>query len=161
VSAPAVQTLDSPPLVRYGLPEYRLGDAPAAAAHFVQAVEGAFFVRLVSLHVRLVTDANAANRTVLVEYRDDADRRYDLSGAPVTQPASTTTDWIFSAFQAQAEWEIDGTVLVPLHPVLLLPTHDFRVFVDNVQAGDQLSLVRFVWERFYTTSQPSQAVPLP
>jgi len=145
--------LDAPPLRRYGLPEYVQGAQPAANAHFVQEIESRYFVRLISVFCRLVTDGTAAARTVLVEYRDAADARYAFSGAPVTQAASTTTDWAFNVFQGQAEWEIDATILVPLAPILLLPTFDFRIFVDNIQAGDQLSLVRFVWERFYTDVQ--------
>jgi len=142
--------LDAPPLRRYGLPEEVNGAEPAAGAHFVQEMDSLYFARLVSVFCRLVTDATAANRTVLVEYRDAADRRYALAGAPVTYPASTTIDWAFNAFQPRAEWEVDSTVLVPLPPMLLLPTFDFHVFVDNIQVTDQLSLVRFVWERFST-----------
>jgi len=149
--------LGAPPLERYGQPEYVLGDSPAVAEHFVGPIGGGYLHRLLSIHVRLVTDATVADRTVLVEYRDDADRRYMLSGAPVTQPASTTTDWTFDVWQEQAEWEIDATVVVPLKPLILFPTHDFRVFVDAIQVGDQLSLVRFWRERFY----PGDAQGLP
>lgn len=147
--APAAPLLDAPPLRRYGLPEYVRGDAPAAGAHFSQAIDGRYMTRFLTVFARLVTDANVANRTVLVEFRDDADRRYAMSGAPVTQSASSTNDWAFNAFQGQAEWEIDGTITVTLAPLLLPPTHDIRVFVDNIQVGDQLSLISFTWERFY------------
>lgn len=153
--------LDSPPLVRYGLPEYVLGASPAAGADFTQAVDGNFFARLISVHARLVTDANAANRTVCVEYRDGNGNRYMLSGTATTQAATLTADWIFSAFQPATVAAVDTSNLVPLVPMLLLPTHDFRVHVVNVQAGDQLSRIRFVWERFYTTGTPTRAVPVP
>jgi hypothetical protein len=152
--APYPPLLDAPALYRVGLPEYERGASPAAGEHFAPALDGSYFYRLLSLHVRLVTDATAADRTVVIEYRDTEDSRYDLSGNPVTQDESTTTDWIFSVFTEHGEWPVDDTILVPLHPVLLLPTHDFRVFVDNVQAGDQLSRIRFMFERFYTTGQP-------
>lgn len=157
----ALQTpdLDSPPLVRYGLPEYVIGASPAAATDFTQAVDGNFYARLVSVHARLVTDANAANRTVCVEYRDGAGNRYALSGTATTQAATLTVDWLFNAFQPQTVAAVDTSNLVPLVPMLLLPTHDFRIHVVNVQAGDQLSRIRFVWERFYTTSQPHRLNP--
>jgi hypothetical protein len=148
---------DSPALVRYGLPSLERGASPAAAADFVQAVEGNYFVRLLSLHVRFVTDANVADRELCLEFRDEGDNRYDLSGAPVEQTASTTTDYIFSVFQGQAEWPVDSSVLVPLHERILPPTHDFRVHIVNAQAGDQLSRIRFVWERFYTHDEPVTA----
>lgn len=155
---PRTQFVDSPALVRYGLPEYARRDNPAAGAHLVETIPGDFFARLISIHVRLVTSATVANRTVLVEFRDDGDNRYDLSGGGPTQAASTTLDWIFNVFQREAVFPVDDTVLMPLHEVILPPTHDFRVFVDNIDTTDQLSRIRMVWERFYTTSQPPISV---
>lgn len=151
--------LDAPPLVRYGLPEYVRAASPAAGASFVQELGGSFYVRLVSLFVRLVTDATVANRTLRLEYRDEGDNIYCVQGNPVTYPAASTEDYSFSVFQPRGEWEVAATNLVPLHPILLPPTHDFAVTVTNVQAGDQLSRIRFVWERFYTTSQPRVLPP--
>lgn len=142
--------LDSPPLARYGLPEYVVGDSPAAGANFTQLIEGRYHTRLVSLFVRLVTDANAANRTLRLELLDGQSNVFDVAGNPVTYPASSTEDYSFSAYQAQGEWEVAATNLVPLHPVLLPPTFSFRIAVTNIQVGDQLSRIRWVWERFYT-----------
>ena len=79
-------------------------------------------------------------------------------GAPVTVAASTTIDYAFSAFQGQADWPEDASILVPLHPLLLRPTDNFRLHIVNVQAADQLSRIRFVWERFYSDVSP-QADP--
>lgn len=159
VHARRTPALDAPPLVRYGLPELVHGAQPAAGADFVLAITGSFFARLVSLFCRLTTDANVAAREVVVEYRDGAGLRYALFGAPVTVAASDAVDFSFSAYHGQAEWAVDGSVLVPLGPQLLLPTHDLRVHVVNAQAGDQLSDVRLVWERFYTASQPPILAP--
>ena len=156
--ADAAPVLDAPVLRRYGEPEYVRGAQPAAAAHFTQAIGGGYLTRLVTVFARLVTDATAANRTVLLEYRDEAARRWHIDGAPVTQPASTTTDWSWSAFRGQPDWTVDDTVMLALSPVLLLPTMDFRVFVDNIQAGDQLSLVAFTQERFFPPD-PSPGLP--
>lgn len=142
--------VDAPALKRFGLPEYVKGDNPAAGAHFSAQVGGHDFLRLLTVYCRLVTDANVATRTVLVEFRDDADNRFAFSGAPVTQSATDTVDWAFNVFQDQAEWEIDDSILIPLAPILLFPTFDFRIFVDAVQAGDQLSQIRWTQERFYT-----------
>jgi len=151
--------LDAPPLVREGLPTYERPNSPAAGAHFTQAIGGDFFVRLVTVFCRLVTDGTAASRTVLVEYRDAAGNRFAIDGAPVTQSASSTNDWAFSWQRGQPDWEVDGTIMVGLSPLLLLPTMDFRVFVDNIQVTDQLSRIAFVWERFYTTGQPRVSAP--
>jgi hypothetical protein len=159
---PPIPTVDAPAAVRLGIPEYVLGDSPAAGANFVQTIEGSFYQRLVSVHVRLVTDGNVAARNVAVEYRDAAGNRFALSSGPVTQSASSTNDWTFDVFQSQAEWPVATTYIIsPLKPLLLLPTMDWRIVVDNIQATDQLSRIRFIRERFYTTSQPTTRPPTP
>lgn len=143
--------VDSPPLQRFGWPELAYGLAPAAGAHYSQKVDGAYLQRLVSVFVTLTTDANVADRSVVVEYRDANDRRYQVSGAPVSQTASSEDDWAFNVFQPRAEWPVDSGIVIPLMPTLLLPTHSWRVYVSGIQAGDQLSNVRYVFERFYST----------
>lgn len=147
---PRPPILDSPALQRYGLPELVYGTQPAAAADFVQAMTGAFHVRLLSVFCRIVTDATVASREVVVEYRDQQAQRFALAGAPTTVLASTTTDYAFNVFQDQADWPSDSTILAPLSPLMLPPGCDFRIHVVSVQAGDQLSRIRFMWERFYS-----------
>jgi hypothetical protein len=153
--------LDAPPLVRYGLPEYVRRDNPAAGAEFTEELGGNYFVRLVSLFVRIVTNATVATRTLRLEYRDAADNVYHVNGNPVTYPASSTEDFAFSAFHPHGEWEVSATNLVPLAPLLLPPTHDFHIEVTNIQVGDQLSAISFVWERFYTSAAPADLPNLP
>jgi hypothetical protein len=160
VSSLVAPLLDAPPLARLGLPELLKAESPAAGANFQYNVEGGFYERVLAISVRLVTSADAADRTLYVEYRDDADVRTGISGAPVTQSASTTTDYFFSAFLGQPDWAVAATVLVPLAPLLLLPTHDWRLVVDTIQATDALSRIRVWRERFYTTDTPSTLIPL-
>jgi hypothetical protein len=145
-----IPELDAPPLVRYGWPDLVYGDSPAAGAMYTFPITGRFLQRPISIFVRLVTDANVASRTVAIEFRDDAARRFNLCGAPVTQSASSTNDWVFSVWQEQAEWSVDSSIIVPLASVLLVPTYDFRIYVSNIQAGDQLSLIRIQRERFFS-----------
>lgn len=142
--------LDAPPLRRYGIPELVEAASPAVATDFTQELGGRFLVRFLAIFVRLDTDANAANREVVVEYRSAGDLRFALFGAPATVPADDVVEYAFSVYQPRAEWEVDSSVIVPLGPALLPPTFDMRIHVVNVQAGDQLDRVRFVWERFYT-----------
>lgn len=143
--------LDNPPLHRYGLlPTLEYGTSPAAGATFTHTVDGRYYERLVTVFARLVTDANAGDRTVYLEWRNDADARYAMAGAPVTQPASTTTDYAFQPWLGQPDWSVDGTVLVPLPQLLVPPTWDWRLNVADIEATDQLSQVRFLVERFFT-----------
>jgi hypothetical protein len=155
------QLLDSPPLVRYGNPQRVFGASPAAGTDFTFAPDGRFYTRLVSVFCRLVTDANVANREVVVELRDQQAQRYDLSGLPVVATANTTVDYAFNIFQPVANSPCDSTLLVPLHATLMFPSDDMRLHVVNVQAGDQLSRIRIVLEQFYATNQPPHPNPMP
>lgn len=149
-------TLDAPQMRRYGPPELVFGTSPAAGAHFSAEVGEGYWSRLLSVHVRLVTSAAVAAREVVVECRDVQDQRFALYGAPVTVSASDTVDYVFSVFQPRAEWEVDSAVIVPLGADLLYPGCDFRIFVVNVQAADQLSRIRFQRERFYPPDDVGQ-----
>lgn len=153
--------LDSPPLERYGLPEWHAHADPAAGADFSYQLGGDFYVRLIAVYCKLVTDGTAASREVVVSYEDAGGNRYDLMGANTTVAASSTAYYAFSVFQGEVVATVDSSVLVPLHPVILLPTQTFKLHVVSVQAGDQLSQVRTVWERFYTHGQPPRNAPTP
>lgn len=148
--------LDSPPLIRYGeVPTLEYGTSPAAGAGFVFPVDGRYYLRLITVFFRLVTDANAADRSVNIQYRNHDDLPYLIAGAPVVQTASTTTDYAFQAFVGQSDWPVASTVLVTLPPVLLVPTHDFIITAENIQATDAFTRVRFLYERFWTGAPPS------
>ena len=159
IAEPVIPALDAPALVRYGLPEYFQHTSPSAGADFTFAIGGSFFVRLVSVFVRLVTDANVASREVVVSYETGESNRYGLAGINTTVTASNTADYYFSALNPEAVATVDNSALVPLPPILLPPGHQFKLHVVNVQAGDQLSRIRTVWERFYTTNQPNPYFP--
>jgi hypothetical protein len=148
VRHPPAPLIDSPPLERYGIPERVLGASPAVATGFTQAIDGAFYARLVSVFCRIVADGNAANREVVLEYQDAAGNRYAVMGSAVAITAGQTRDVLFSAFQPAVVTVVDSTQLIPLQPLLLGPTDQFKITVVNVQVGDQLSRIRFVWERF-------------
>lgn len=149
--------LDAPPLQRFGLPELVYGVSPAAATDFVAEMPGQYFTRILSVFCRLMTDATVADREVVVEYRNANNDRFALAGAAATVPASSTVDYFFSAFLTTDIFTVDGSVLAPLPPILLMPTFDFRIHVVSAQAADQLSRIRFEREQFFTTGQPIQA----
>lgn len=157
---PVAPLLAAPPLVRYGLPEFTRPDSPAVATAFSASVDGHDYLRLISVFCRLVTDANAANREVVLEYQDAAANRYAVHGSAVTQAASLTRDYYFGALVPSVVTLVDGSHVIPLSPHLLPPTHKWLISVVNVQAGDQLSRVRVVQERFYTTNQPPTEFPV-
>jgi hypothetical protein len=155
-----IPTLDAPPLWRYGLPEMIKQTAPAAGADWTYQVTGHDYLRLVSLTCKLVTSATVASREVVVSYETTSGNRFGLYGINTTVTASQTAYYHFSAFQPEAVATVDSTALVPLGPILLSPTQVIKLHVVNVQAADQLSEIRTVWERFYTTDQPPVGFPV-
>ena len=154
MSEAAIQALDSPALVRYGLPSWEYGASPAANTDFVQVNEGRYYSRLISVFVRLVASATVASREVVVSIEDASSNRFCVDGINTTVTANQTADYSFSVFHPEAVATVDATALVPLSAILLRPTDQFKIHLVNGQAGDQLSRIRFVWERFFTTGQP-------
>lgn len=141
--------LDAPPLRRHAPPELVKPDAPAAGANFSQTVNDGYWWRLLLVAVRLNTDANAGNRTLYVEYRGQDAVAFARFGNPVTYPASTTDeDFFFSIWQPQGAWEVAAANLGTLGAVLLQPGQDFRIVVDTIKAGDTLTRIRYLVERF-------------
>lgn len=152
----AVEYLDNPPLHRYGtVPALERGVSPAAGAEFSTTIDGRYFVRLITVFCRLVTDANVADRQVSLQYLDEAGNPFAIMGAPVTQAAATTTDYAWQAWLGQPDWPVSGTVLIPLAQVILQPPYSWKIDVDNVQATDALTRVRYLSDRFYTGAPPS------
>jgi hypothetical protein len=149
-----VPFLDSPALQRFGPPEVFYGAQPAAGTDFTLAIDGGQAVRIISVFCRIVTDGTVASREVVLEYRDQQANRFDLMGIPVTVSAGSTNDYCFSAFQPVATSPSDATLLVPLHPSLLMGSWSARLHIVNVQAGDQLSRIRIKLERFYSDFPP-------
>lgn len=157
----AAPALDSPPLERFGLPEFAAHTSPAAGADFSYAVTGAYFVRLIAVYCKFVADANAASREVVLSYEDAGGNRYALAGINTTVTANNTAYYAFGAFQPEAVATVDSSALVPLPAIILAPTQVFKLHVVNIQVGDQLSQVRTIWERFYTADQPPRNGPRP
>lgn len=147
--------LDAPPLARHGLPELVKPETPAAGANFTQPVDSFFFVRLLAVSFRLATSADVADRTAAIEFRDDGDVRTLLCGNPVTVSASETIDYVFSVWQPEGAWPVQDTILSPLAPLLLMQGHDWRIVIENIQATDAITRIRYWQERFATTGQPS------
>lgn len=142
--------LIEPAAMGRGFRELVTGTTPVAGASFTQALEGRYITRLLAVHCRLVTDGNAANREVVLQYRNDAAVVFAQHGAPTVVTASTTVDYGFNIHQGQADWPINSAILVPLSSLFLPAGFDFRLLIVNVQAGDALSAIRIYWERFWT-----------
>lgn len=151
--------LDSPPLERYGLPEYVRRPNPAVATAFTELLGGDWFVRPLTVFCRLVADANVASRDVSLEYLDNQGNTYAFYASGTAVTAGQTRDMSWSAWQTSIAVVGTSTHLMPLAPLVLPPTHSLTVKISNVQVGDQLSRIAINWERFYTTGQPETYGP--
>lgn len=157
MSALAAPDIDSPPLQRYGFPQWTTGVSPAAGAEYTETFPGQYFTRILSVAFLLTPDANAANRQVALEWRDDADVRVMFTGPVVTVPASDATNFVFDVWRDQDAWEVSSTVLARMPPIIVPPTYDFTIKVENIQAGDTLTKIRILREVFFTSGQPPGA----
>lgn len=145
--------LGLPALVPHAPPELVIGASPAAGANFTQAVNDGYVWVVLSCSFRVTTDANVANRTARIEYRDPSAIPYCIAGNPVTYPASTTNeDFFFNVWAPLGAWEVASANIGPLPAIPLWPGHDFRIILNNIQAGDTITRVRYIVARFVTPS---------
>lgn len=151
--------LDSPPLYRYGLPELFYGITPAAGADFQLNIDGRFYTRFLSVFARLTTSAAVANRELVLEYRDIQGQRWMLSGSAVVQTASLTVDYIFDTYRQQVIQPSDTSQLLACPAYMLAPGMQLKLHVVNLDVADQVSRVRIMWERFYSTNQAPTDYP--
>lgn len=154
MGAPWIATPDigSPPLIRDGFPSYAQGTSPAAATDFTSQIAGQYFERLLTVWCRLVTASDAGNREVVLQFLTAAGDVYRTCGAATQVAASTTIDYSFSVWQPVAEFPVDSTILVPLDPIIILPTFKWSLHIVGALTTDQISRVRVLRERFFSDS---------
>jgi hypothetical protein len=155
----AIPELDAPRLVRYGLPDLYYATSPAAGATYSETIGGSFYTRLVGVYVQLVTSSTTADRYVSIEYLDEQSNVIFASGPAVAVTASATQLLHFSPLHYESAWPVGSHVISPLAPLLLYPLWKWRIQVLNIDTTDQLSKIRVVRERFYTTTEPDVVIP--
>lgn len=121
---------------------------PGAATNATFKVDGRGRRRLVSLVFTLTTDANVANRYVAVEYRGFDGGAFAVNAASVLVTASSTQRFVGSIDRGVAEWNTGTDVLFPLADVFLHASDTLVIAVSSIQAGDTLTGIRGVMERF-------------
>lgn len=122
--------------------------APGADTNAIYQADGYGLRRLLSLVFTLTTDSNAANRYVTVEYQGKDGLAFVVNAAAVTVAASSTQRFAGSYGRGEAEWAANTDVLFPVTPVILSPGDVLKIVVTNIQAGDTLTAIRGVMERF-------------
>lgn len=123
---------------------------PAVSTDVTYTVDGRYWERPVSLAFQLVTDGNAANRSVSVTIKDGEGRIVAKYVSATVQTASLTwtylLDPIISSFNA-----VNGlTVTMPFWHGFLRPTWTITIATASKQAGDQLTAIVYDRARFDT-----------
>jgi len=124
--------------------------SPAAGANFSLALVSEYETRLRAILFTLVTDGNAANRAVTVDYADNAGRVVCSNGFGAVVVASTTQVCCGKAALGVSDFAAGTTVFFPIEPLFLDGGHAIQINVASKQAGDQLSAIVLTVERFRT-----------
>jgi hypothetical protein len=125
--------------------------APAAGANKAFVIPGEFRMRVVAAKAQLDTDANAANRLLSLDFIGQRGTTYVRNAAPVLVAASTVAQvFQWSAQRDVSEWNSGTPVFVPLQPLFLEPGMVVQFTVDSKQAGDALTALSLVVEKWPT-----------
>lgn len=120
---------------------------PAAAGNFTRQTGQGYWERYIAITFTLVTDANAANRQVSIEWLDADNNRLTGTTAPVFEIASTTFRY-YGYLNANANsTSVALRQNFSLPWLFLQPGWSITSNINGVQAGDQISAIRGVVER--------------
>lgn len=137
-----------------GMPWQQAPANPSAGANLAVAFADAAMRIIDGIAFRLVTDANAATRTVRVETDSGGDLRHNIISA-VTQIESLTRDYVFQKNAPDGATSLGTKIVQPLpHDLFLYQDHNVNTVIDNIQVGDQISLVQIWGRRWMTRTTP-------
>ena len=129
---------------------------PAAGAGFTFTPDGRGQRRLTTFTFTLATSAVAGARYPALEWRGGDGKAYAVAAVAATLAASLTQRYVFAInYEAQA-WNTGTDGFAPLPQVFLSPGDSLVLTIANVDAGDQVSVIRGTMERF-----PLDGVGLP
>lgn len=148
-------TLSELPIGKRGELDVFSPASPAAGANYAFTVGslGVVAVRVISCMATLATDANVANRLFALDYiggRSGTELRNAATLLVTANTSATVFQWDHA--HASSEWQTGTPVFVPLADVTLTPGWSVQLTVDNKQAGDAITAVTFVLEKFYADS---------
>lgn len=133
-----------------GFEEVVKGTNPTAGLIYSHNLDSRYRTRLVSAVFTLTTDANAANRYVTVENQDGDGNTITVSSAAVTVSANSTQRFAGSLIRGHSEWAANTDVLFPILPSFMSGGTVLAIVVANIQAGDALTKIRWIFDRFPT-----------
>lgn len=132
---------------------------PAAGANYDYTVSGQYHERVLAVQASFTASATVATRDVILYVRDALSNRIlAVPGADgVAAGASNGITWAdFGVYNSFAN---SGEIIAPLPGLLLSPGWQVNIEVANIQAGDQLSGIAYLVQRFPTDITRLDAVP--
>jgi hypothetical protein len=138
-------------------PELYKGTNPAVATGFTYVVGTDYSERPTALSFVLTTDSNAANRQVGLALLDPAGAT--LAAVPVAsvQAASLVYTYSFLAQLSSGSTVQALRVMSPLFSWIIPPSYQLAVTIGSVQAGDQITAIRYYRDRFSTDPKDYEA----
>lgn len=128
-------------------PERQLVANPAAGADWTVSVPGQQLRRVISVYMKLVTDANVANRQPILRAASVAgDIIWEIEVA-ASQTASQTRVYMFARTMGSQFNGVSNNRHFPLPDTQLQGADVLRTVTTGIQVGDQYSLVAISWER--------------
>ncbi len=129
--------------------------SPAAGANYSFTVGSlnCDYARIVSCIATLATDANAANRIFALDYITGRSTTAIRNAATVLVTANTSaTVFQWDHAHTVSEWQTGTAIYSPLADVIFATNWTVQLTVDNKQAGDAITAITFVVEKFYADS---------
>jgi hypothetical protein len=113
---------------------------PAAGANVIYILDANIRVQITGVRLTLTTDANVANRRVMI-YGYIGGAIHYLTGAPVVQVASTARTYNFlTGIQGLDAGADASQIFCPLpNDFFLIGGNSVRSLINNIQATDQIS----------------------
>ena len=123
-----------------------VGSDPAAAAEALETVGSNLVIKLLSMRINLVADANAANRRVGLRF-DNGTNVFHQEKAGAVQTASTTVQYCSFLGSGKDGAQLNLTLAFPLpEDLLLYEGYRFYTATNNIQAGDNYGAPVYVRE---------------
>jgi len=127
--------------------------SPAVATGFTYTNDGGYWELGDSLSFQLATDSNAANRVVTLTIKDADGVALATIPAANNLTASKTGLYTYLGTLSTINGAADGPFTAPFPQIWLQPRYEITVAFTNAQAGDQISAIRFVRQRFVTGNE--------
>jgi hypothetical protein len=138
-----------------GLVDFFSPASPAAGANYSFTVGSlnCDYMRVISCIATLTTDANVANRFFALDYITGRSATAIRNAATVLVTANTSaTVYQWDHAHTISEWQTGTPVYSPLADLIFTTNWTIQLTVDNKQAGDTITAITFVVEKFYADS---------